>query len=205
MAASDGSDDLVWIGGPGEGSWSVVGLGEEAIDGGLEVDDGSEDAALGQLGEEAFHGVEPAGRGRGEVEDPSRMSPEPGAHLGVLVDGVVVQDGVDDLASRNLRLDGVQEADELLMAVALHAVADDLALQHVECGEQGGRAVALVVVGHGPGPALLQRQSRPGAVQGPDLGLLVDRQNDGVGWRVDIEPTMSRTLAANCGSLDSLN
>jgi len=32
------------------------------------------------------------------------------------------------------------------MPVALHATADDLAVQHVEGGEQRGRAVALVVV-----------------------------------------------------------
>jgi hypothetical protein len=32
---------------------------------------------------------------------------------------------VDDLADRDLRLDRVEEADELLMAVALHAAADD--------------------------------------------------------------------------------
>ena len=30
------------------------------------------------------------------------------------------------LAGRGLRLDGVQEADELLMAVALHVAADDV-------------------------------------------------------------------------------
>ena len=45
---------------------------EEAVDGGLEVDDRSEDAALqsplGELGEEAFDGVEPRARGRREVE-----------------------------------------------------------------------------------------------------------------------------------------
>jgi hypothetical protein len=31
---------------------------------------------------------------------------------------------------------GVQEADELLIPVALHAAADDFAFQHVEGGEQ---------------------------------------------------------------------
>ena len=45
-------------------------------------------------------------------------------------------------------LDGVEEADELLVAVALHAAPDDLALEHVE-GGVGGRAMPLVVVGHG--------------------------------------------------------
>ena len=98
-----------------------------------------------------------------------RMTAQPGDHLGVLVGGVVVEDGVDGLAGGDLALDGVEEADELLMPVALHAAADDLAFQDVEGGEQGGRAVALVVVGHGPGPPLLHRQARLGAVQGLDL------------------------------------
>ena len=53
--------------------------------------------------------------------------------------------------------------------------------------EQGGGAVALVVVGHGAGPALLHRQARLGAVERLDLGLLVHRQHDGVLRRVDIQ------------------
>ena len=85
----------------------------------------SEDAALqsalGQLGEEALDGVEPGARGRGEVEGEARVAGEPLAHLRMLVGGVVVEDHVDELSGRNLRLDGVEEADELLMAVALHA------------------------------------------------------------------------------------
>jgi hypothetical protein len=32
------------------------------------------------------------------------------------------------------------------MAMTLHAAADDLALEHLQSGEQGGCAVALVVV-----------------------------------------------------------
>ena len=61
----------------------------------------------------------------------------------MLVGGVVVEDGVDDLAGGNLALDGVQEADELLMAMALHAAADYGSVEHVERGEQGGGAVRL--------------------------------------------------------------
>ena len=64
--------------------------------------------------------------------------------------GGVVEDHMDALAGRDIGLDGVEEADELLVAVALHAAPDDLALEHVEGGEQGGRAMPLVVVGHGP-------------------------------------------------------
>ena len=47
---------------------------------------------------------------------------------------------------------------------------------------------ALIVVGHGAGPALLHRQARLGAVECLDLGLLVHRQDDGVLRRVDIQP-----------------
>ena len=80
MPSSDGGDDFVRVGSPCEGLWLCVGFGEEAIDCGLEVDDGSEDAALqatpGQLGEEALDGIEPGGRGRREVEDEALMPVE---------------------------------------------------------------------------------------------------------------------------------
>jgi hypothetical protein len=57
---------------------------------------------------------------------------------------------------RDVRLHLVEEADELLMAMALHAPADHRPVQDVERGEQGGRAVAPpVVVSHGSGAPLL--------------------------------------------------
>ena len=59
MPSSDGGDDAVWVGGPGKGPGVCVGLGDEAVDGGLQVDDGAEDAALeatsAELGEEALN------------------------------------------------------------------------------------------------------------------------------------------------------
>ena len=84
-------------------------------------------------------------------------------HLGMLVAAVVVEDDVDHLAGRHRGLDGVEEAQELLVAVALHAAAEHRAVEHVEGGEQGGDAVALVVVGHGAGLAGLS--GRPGWVR----------------------------------------
>ena len=35
----DGRDDVIWIGGPGEGFGVFVGFGDEAIYGGLEIDE----------------------------------------------------------------------------------------------------------------------------------------------------------------------
>jgi len=68
---------------------------------------------------------------------------QPGRDFGVLVGGIVVEHHVDRLVGRHLALDGVEKADEFLMAVALHAAPDDLAFQHVEGGEQGGGAPRL--------------------------------------------------------------
>src|SRR5215207_1146281 len=169
----NGGDDLGGVCGPEEGLRVMVGLLEIAVDGGLEVDDRSEPAALqaslGQGGEEGLDRVEPRARGRREVEGDARVAGEPGDHLGLLMGGVVVEDDVDELAGRDRRLDGVEEADNLLMPVALHAASEHGAVQDIEGGEQCGGAVALVVVGHRPGAALLERQAGLGAVERLDL------------------------------------
>ena len=63
MPTSDGGDDFVGVGDPLERLRVGVVIVEEAVDGGVEVCDGSEHAALetplGQDGEEALDGVEP--------------------------------------------------------------------------------------------------------------------------------------------------
>jgi hypothetical protein len=45
------------------------------------------------------------------------------------VHGVVVEDDVDGFALGDLALDGVEEADEFLVAMALHVAADHLAVE----------------------------------------------------------------------------
>ena len=94
---------------------------------------------------------------------------------------------MDHLAGGHLALDAVQEADELLMAMALHILADDGAVQHVEGGEQGRGPVPFVVMGHGAGTAPLHGQAGLGAVKRLDLGFFVHAQDDGVRRRIDIE------------------
>src|SRR5215217_3284290 len=95
--------DLAGGFGPDEGRGSVVVLGDVAVDGLLQLDDRAEDAA-----------PEPA---PDPIRGPARMPLQPGQHLGVLVRAVVVEDGMDELAGRDRRLDGVEEAQELLVAV----------------------------------------------------------------------------------------
>ena len=48
----------------------------------------------------------------------------------MLVSGVVVHDGVDDLADGQLAVDGVEEADEFLMGVLLHAATKHAPANH---------------------------------------------------------------------------
>ena len=69
----------------------------------------------------------------------------------------------------------------------LHTLTDDLAFEHVKGGEQSRDAMAFVIVGHGAGLPLLHRQHRLGAIERLNLALLINRQNDGVVRRIDIE------------------
>jgi len=88
---------------------------------------------------------------------------------------------MDRLFLRHSRLDDVQKPDELLMAMALHALANDLALKDIERREQGGDAMALVVMGYGASAPLLHRQTRLGAIKRLNLahmGICGSRSSD---------------------------
>ena len=80
----DSGEDGVSGFGPDERLGVAVGLGDEAVDGGLKLDDRGEDAALeplpGKFGKPAFDRVGPGTRSRGEMEGEARMAGEPAAH-----------------------------------------------------------------------------------------------------------------------------
>ena len=76
---------------------------------------------------------------------------------------------------------------KLLVPMALHVAADDGAIEDVEGSEQRGGTVTLVVVRHRPGAARLHRQPRLGTVERLNLAFLVDRENDRMGGRIDVE------------------
>ena len=58
----------------------------------------------------------------------------------MLVGGIVVEHEVEIEFRRGVAVDGSQEAQKLLMAVALHALPDHRAGGDIEGGEQRGRA-----------------------------------------------------------------
>ena len=107
--------------GPDERLGHVVGFGDEAADGGLKLDDRSEEAAFepvsGELGKQAFNRIGPGAGSRGEVEGEASMPLQPSRHLGMLVSSVVVEHDVDRFVGRHLALDGIEKADEFLMPV----------------------------------------------------------------------------------------
>ena len=150
MPTFDGSDDPVRIGGPAKGYRVLIGFGEEAVDGGLQVDKRMESTALEapscELGEEAFDGIEPRARCGREMEGETLVAVEPGPNFRMLVDRVVVENDVHGLVRRDLGVDQVQESDELLMPVALHVLPDDRPVEHIQRSEQRGGSIALVVV-----------------------------------------------------------
>ena len=78
------------------------------------------EAAVGESGKEPLDRVEPRGRGRREVEGPARVPREPCPDLGVLVAAVVVEHDMDQLAGRDVALETVEEANELLVPVCMH-------------------------------------------------------------------------------------
>jgi hypothetical protein len=73
------------------------------------------------------------------------------------------------------------------MTMAFHALSNNLAFKDIERREQGGNAMALVIMGHGASAALLHRQTRLGAIKCLNLALLIDRQDNGVVRRIDVE------------------
>ena len=103
------------------------------------------------------------------------MTVEPGQNLWMFVSGVIVENGMDDLARRNLSFDGIEEADEFLMTVTLRVPPGHGAVENVEGGKERCCAMAFVIVCHGSAATFLQRQSRLGAVKRLNLTFFVHR------------------------------
>ena len=96
---------------------------------------------------------------------------EPLVDVVVLVGVVVIEHDVQSPARVGLG-DQLEEVQELRFAVTVMATVGDLTGRDLQGGEQGGRAVAFVVMGRLLGQSGPDRQDRLGAVQRLDLGLL---------------------------------
>ena len=115
------------------------------------------------------------------------MPRQPGSDFGLFVCGVVVQDDVYRFIFRQLSLNRVEEADKLLMPVALHVAADDGAVENIQGSKQCRGAVALVIMGHRAGTALLHGKTRLRPIQRLDLTFLIDGEDNRMGRRRHVE------------------
>ena len=116
------------------------------------------------------------------------MPVEPGFHRGMVVGAIVVQHKVSGRLAGKLVIQTAKESHKLLMPVSRVALADNLALQHVERREERRCPVALIVMRHRAAAALFQGQARLRAVQRLNLALLVDTEHQRVLRRIEIEP-----------------
>ena len=89
--------------------------------------------------------------------------------------------------SGHVRIYRAQELQEFTAAMATMQFTDDFASSNVQRGEQGGGAVAHVVVITTLGNAGRERQYGLRTVQRLDLALLVDTQHHRLQWRFEVQ------------------
>ena len=110
------------------------------------------------------------------------VSSQPGFYSRMLVGSIVVDDQMQIEPVGCLRVDLVEETDELLMPMTRHTITDDFAIEHTQAANKV--VVPLrYVVRHGPTSALLQWKTGLSAIESLNLTFLVDTQHQGlVGW-----------------------
>src|SRR5690348_10849478 len=83
----------------------------------------SPDTIVGDFREVKFYQIQPGSAGRGEVSVIAGVRSKPGFHRRMGVGAIVVEDQMDRQPAGCGALDALQKAQELLMAMARHAVA----------------------------------------------------------------------------------
>jgi hypothetical protein len=115
------------------------------------------------------------------------MECEPGANLGMLVRGVVIDDEMEVEFGGHAGVQVAQEVEELLVPVARLAFGKHGTGGDVEHGKQDGGAVTNIIMSHAFHIAQPHRQHRLGTVEGLDLALLIDAQDQSMIGRVQVE------------------
>ena len=146
------------------------------------------DRALRDVPEPSLHLVQPRGVRRREVHVVARPGHQPSAHGRVLVRRVVVDHQVHVQCGRHARVDVPEEAEELLVPVPSLALGEHLPRADVERGEEGGRAVPHVAVGHPLHVAQAHRHGGLRPLERLDLALLVDAERQRMVGRVEVQP-----------------
>src|SRR5271169_770200 len=81
----------------------------------------------------------------------------------------------------------MEKLDELFDAMARQATTNDLAVEDIEGGKQGGGSVPLVIMRLAFRQSRPQGQKRSGSIQRLDLALFIDEEYQGPVRRVEIQ------------------
>jgi hypothetical protein len=173
--------DLVGTLGPHERLWIGLMGFDEGLDRRFELGHAAEGPAPDlfhrQLGEPAFHQVEPRAVGRREMHMKARAFGEPVSDQRRFVRAVIVHDDVHVESTRDARVDQIEKLAKLRGSMALMKLSDHVARLGVERGEQGRRAVPVVVMRPALDLSRLHRQERLRAIEGLNLRLLIDTEH----------------------------
>src|ERR1700687_4854649 len=176
---------------PDEGSGTAIAAADIVEDGSNQFAHAPEgsppDALVGNLGEEAFHQVQPRSAGGGEVPVIAGVCRKPCFDGRMSVRGIVVQDQVNCQPTGRAALDALQKAQKLLVAMARHAAPQHLAVQYVESGEHRRGPMARVIVALPLRGSRTHGQNRLGTVQGLNLALLIHAQHQGLRRRIQVQ------------------
>ncbi len=88
---------------------------------------------------------------------------------------------------RCFSVDAIQETDKITTSMPFHAVADNLAIEHVQCRKKGGRSISFVIMRHGSAATFVKREARLGAIKCLNLRLLIEAQNHRMFGRIQIQ------------------
>src|SRR5471030_2502316 len=142
---------------------------------------------FGQCGKPALDLVKPRSRCWSEMDMKTRMTSEPSAHGRRLVSPVVVHHQMHLQLRRDVGFDRTQELQELNAAMAPMQLADDFSGSYIQGREQRRGAMAFVIVRTALGYAGGQRQNWLSPVQCLNMALLVHKQHNGLGRRIEIQ------------------
>jgi len=123
----------------------------------------------------------------GVMDVVARSSSEPALHFGMLVGCVVVHDQMNIKRFGDVGVNMSQELQELLMSMAAFIPTDDFSRGNIQGREQGGGAVADVIVSHTFDIAQPQRQHGLRSIQCLNLTFFVNAQNHCLVGRIEIQ------------------
>src|SRR2546426_8227754 len=115
------------------------------------------------------------------------MALEPGLDPWLFVSSVVVQHQMELQLFGELVIQPAQEFEKLLVAMARKALANDSAFQDFQSGKECRGPMADIIMSESAAATFLERQSWLSAIQGLNLALFIDTQDQALVWRIEVK------------------